>query len=222
MRPVNSQVLTTSKQAAYLVRTTHKIALVGTGGRAHRTAASMARCPTRMPSDGSTRACARDTLPCGGCPAPLGSPDAVRARRASRRLGGTMERFDRRLHVRVGEADVERAQELAGALDITTSALVRPILQLPAEDVAARRHVVLDLACANRLYRELNQWGYQQNQAAHALNRIAYYLRRGAMDASDVLEEPVSVGRQLERLRERTGGLAAPVREVVESRLLFL
>ncbi len=133
-----------------------------------------------------------------------------------------MERYDRRLHVRVGEADVERAQTLASTLNITTSALVRLLLQLPAEDVAARRHVVLDLTCANRLYRELNQWGYQQNQAVHALNRIAYYLRREAMDASDILEELTSAGRQLKRLRERTGELAAPVREVAESRLLFL
>lgn len=133
-----------------------------------------------------------------------------------------MERFDKRLHVRVSEADVERAQALANALSITTSALVRLLLQLPAEDIAARRHVVLDLTCANRLYRELNQWGYQQNQVAHALNRIAYYLRREAMDASDVLEELASVKRQLECLRKATGELAAPVREVAESRLLFL
>ena len=67
-----------------------------------------------------------------------------------------MEKFDRRLHVHVGEADVERAKALADALGITTSALVRLLLQLPAEDVTARRHVVLDLTCANRLYRELN------------------------------------------------------------------
>ena len=147
----------------------------------------------------------------------------VRARRAAyRRLGGTMERYDGRLHVRVGETDVERAQTLTSALSITTSALVRLLLQLPAEDVAAHRYVVLDLACANRLYRELNQWGYQQNQAAHALNRIAYYLRREAMDASDVLEELASVEQQLERLRERTDELSAPVREITESRLLFL
>lgn len=160
--------------------------------------------------------------PLRGMPAPEAQM-AVRGK--TRRLSafrGTMERFDRRLHVRVGEADVKRAQELAHTLGITTSALVRLLLQLPAEDVAAHRHVVLDLTCANRLYRELNQWGYQQNQAAHALNRIAYYLRREAMDASDVLEELTSVGRQLERLRERTGGLAVPVREVAESRPLFL
>lgn len=133
-----------------------------------------------------------------------------------------MERFDRRLHVRVSEAGVERAQRLARTLNITTSALVRLLLQLPAEDVAAQRHVVLDLTCANRFYRELNQWGYQQNQAARALNRIAYYLRHEVMDASDVLEELSSVERQLERLRDRTSELTAPVREVAESRLLFL
>lgn len=133
-----------------------------------------------------------------------------------------MERFDRRLHVRVSEADIERAQTLASALDITTSALVRLLLQLPAEDIAAQHHMVLDLTCANRLYRELNQWGYQQNQATHTLNRIAYYLRREAMDASDILEELAPVKRQLERLHERTDELAAPVREVAESRLLFL
>ena len=133
-----------------------------------------------------------------------------------------MERFDRRLHVRVGETDVERAHALSEALNITTSALVRLLLQLPAEDVAARHHVVLDLACANRLYRELNQWGYQQNQASRALNRIAYYLKREAMDASDVLEELASGERQLERLRERADEIAVPVRKVAESRLLFL
>lgn len=133
-----------------------------------------------------------------------------------------MERFNRRLHVRVSEADVERAQRLARTLNITASALVRLLLQLLAEDVAAQRHVVLVLTCANRLYRELNQWGYQQNQAAHVLNRIAYYLRREVMDASDVLDEFSSVGRQLKRLRERTGKLVALVRTVAESRLLFL
>lgn len=147
----------------------------------------------------------------GDAPRPWEARTTVRARRAAyRRLGGTMERYDGRLHVRVGETDVERAQTLTSALSITTSALVRLLLQLPAKNVAAHRHVVLDLTCANHLYRELNQWGYQQNQAAHALNRIAYYLRREAMDASDVLEELATVDRQLERLRERAACCSSP------------
>ena len=204
------------------MRTTHEIALVGIGGRTHRAVASMARHLTRMPSDGSTRACARDTLPCGGSPAPLESPDNRPGKTRLSASRGNHGKIRQAPAVRVEQADIERAQTLASALNITTSALVRLLLQLPAEDVAARRHVVLDLTCANRLCSELNQWGYQQNQAAHALNRIAYYLRREAMDTSDVLEELASVERQLERLRERTNELAAPVREMVESRLLFL
>lgn len=32
--------------------------------------------------------------------------------------------------------------------------LVRLLMQLSVEDVAARRHVVLDLVCVNRLYRD--------------------------------------------------------------------
>lgn len=99
---------------------------------------------------------------------------------------------------------------------------MRLLLQLPAEDAAARRHVVLDLSCANHLYRELNQWGYLQNRTSHALNRIVYYPRRETMDASNVLEELTSMERQLKRLHERTSELANSVCEVAESRLLFL
>ena len=90
----------------------------------------------------------------GDAPHPWETRTTTWARRAaSLRLGGTMKRFDRRLHIRVGQADTERAQ----TLDITTSSLVRLLLQLLAEDVAARSRVVLDLVCANLLCRELNQ-----------------------------------------------------------------
>lgn len=88
----------------------HEIALVDTEGRVRRTAAQMTRHPTRMPSDGSTRACTRDMFSYGGCPAPLGNPDECPGK--TRRLSaprGTMERFDRRLHVRVSASDIERA-----------------------------------------------------------------------------------------------------------------
>lgn len=53
-----------------------------------------------------------------------------------------------------------------------------------------------DLACANLLYRELNQWGYQQNQAAHALNRIAYYLdgRTDTFDTANLTDTSIYQG----------------------------
>ena len=115
-----------------------------------------------------------------------------------------------------------RAKALAEGTGLSVSDLVRLLLQLPAGDAAAQRTVVLDLAIANRLYRELNHWGYQRNQAAHALNRIAYYLRRNDMDAADVLDALAQTKDALDTVRRATGPLASSVRSVAESRILFL
>lgn len=47
--------ISNSKQAAYLMRTTHKRALIGNESRAYRATASMARRPTRMSSNNKTK-----------------------------------------------------------------------------------------------------------------------------------------------------------------------
>lgn len=133
-----------------------------------------------------------------------------------------MERYTRRIYVRVTDADLARAKAPAEGTGLSVSDLVRLLLQLPAGDAAAQRAIVLDLATANRLYRELNHWGYQRNQAAHALNRIAYYLRRNDMDAADVLDALAQTKDALDTVRRATGPLASSVRSVAESRILFL
>lgn len=96
--------------------------------------------------------------PLRGMPHAPGSPDGCLSK--TRRFPAPKENHGkiRQALARSRErAKLERAQTLAGAMGFTTSALVRLLLQLPAKDVAAQCHVVLDLACANRLYRELNQ-----------------------------------------------------------------
>lgn len=150
--------ISSSKQAAYLVRTAHGMAPVGTGAAPIAPPLRWSVAPPGCRATGARARAHAIRSPAGDAPRPWEARTTVRAgRAASRRLG------DRRLHVRVSDSDVERARALASALDITASALVRLLLQLPMEDVAAHRHVMLDLACANRLYRELNQWACQQN-----------------------------------------------------------
>jgi hypothetical protein len=127
-----------------------------------------------------------------------------------------MERYTRRIYVRVTDADLARAKALAEGTGLSVSDLVRLLLQLPADDVGAGRAVVLDLATANRLYRELNHWGYQRNQAVHALNRIAYYAERGSL-RTDEAQRLLSVAAgKLEdlnvavvQLREETHGICS-------------
>ena len=101
-----------------------------------------------------------------------------------------MERHPRQIHVRMSEGEVNRAKAFARSLGMTLSDLIRTLLQLPASSIEEGDGlVVIDRTTAVKLAREMRRWGHHYNQAVHALNAIAYYLRANDMDASDVLEE---------------------------------
>ncbi len=94
---------------------------------------------------------------------------------------------------------------------MTLSDLIRILLQLPASSIAeGGRLVVVDRVTAVKLAREMRRWGHHYNQAAHALNAIAYYLRANDMDAADVLEE---LDRASEKLAAMQLGIEALRRE---------
>ena len=118
------------------------------------------------------------------------------------------------MHVRMSEAELASAKRLAGELGMTVSDLVRALLQLPAQAVGEKtRLVVIDRTTAARLSREMTRWGHHYNQAVHALNAIAYYLRANEMDAPDVTEE---LRRAERRLAEMQPGVESLRREVAE------
>ena len=101
-----------------------------------------------------------------------------------------MERHPKQIHVRMSEGEIAHAKALARNLGMTLSDLIRVLLQLPDSSVREGDSlVVIDRATAVKLSREMRRWGYHYNQAVHALNAIAYYLRANDMDAADVLEE---------------------------------
>lgn len=101
-----------------------------------------------------------------------------------------MERHPRQIHVRMSEGEVNRAKAFARSLGMTLSDLIRTLLQLPASSIEEGDGlVVIDRTTAVKLAREMRRWGHHYNQAVHALNAIAYYLRANDMDASNVLEE---------------------------------
>ena len=57
----------------------------------------------------------------------------------------------------------------------------------------------------------MRKWGHHYNQACHALNAIAYYLRANEMDAPDVLEELARAERKLEEMRPAVESLRGEV-----------
>lgn len=113
-----------------------------------------------------------------------------------------MQKRSRRIDLRVTEEDLASAKALADECDMTVSDVVRVLLRLPREYVAgadARPVLVVDAVSARKLARETRWWGYQYNQIAHALNRIAMYLRRDMCDAADALEQLQVVEEKVDR-----------------------
>lgn len=132
------------------------------------------------------------------------------------------EHKDRQLHARVAEADMRRAASLSKALGVSTSELVRMLLQLPAEDAArGERFVVLDTACADRMFREMRHWGYQRNQGMHALNSIAYYLRSNSLDTVDVMDGYAAVHARFDKIEATAKELAPKVEAFARARFLY-
>lgn len=129
-----------------------------------------------------------------------------------------MERHPKQIHVRMSEAEVERAKRLAADAGMTLSDLIRVLLQLPSSSIEeGARLVVIDRTTAAKLAREMRRWGHHYNQAVHALNAIAYYLRANDMDAADVLEELDRASGKLVAMQPGIEALRRSVEDVAGS-----
>lgn len=135
-----------------------------------------------------------------------------------------MENLSARLFVRVSDSDKERAKALSESLGIPVSEIIRLLLQLPTDDADrenVNKFVVLDLATADRMYREMRHWGYQRNQGMHALNSIAYYLRLNKLDAPDVMDGYALVRERFDAIERTAAEISPKVDELARARFLF-
>lgn len=149
------------------------------------------------------------------------APSALASPPYSNSEGGearAMERHPKQIHVRMSEGEIERAKSLAADTGMTLSDLIRVLLQLPAPLVEeGGRLLVIDRTTAAKLAREMRRWGHHYNQAVHALNAIAYYLRANDMDAPDVLEELDRASEKLAAMQPGIELLRQGVDEMTES-----
>ena len=127
-----------------------------------------------------------------------------------------MEKHAKQLHVRMSQDELDRARRLAGGLGMSLSDCVRVLLQLPAPTVqqGGTSLIVVDRVTAVGLRRELRRWGHHYNQAVHALNAIAYYLRLNEMDADEVVEELGKASLKLETMNSGVESLRSEIAEI--------
>ena len=134
-----------------------------------------------------------------------------------------MERYPKQMHVRMSEKELARTKKLAAALGVTVSNLIRILMQLPAESIeGGARLVVIDRTTAVKLSREMRRWGHHYNQAVHALNAIAYYLRANDMDSSDVIGELARTSEKLAAMQPGVEALRADAEAILGSTMAAL
>lgn len=134
-----------------------------------------------------------------------------------------MERHPKQIHVRMSEDEIERAKRLAVDTGMTLSDLIRVLLQMPATSAGeGGRLIVIDRTTAAKLTREMRRWGHHYNQAVHALNAIAYYLRANDMDVPDVLEELDRASGKLAAMQPGVEALRRSVEDVAGSVIVAL
>lgn len=140
-----------------------------------------------------------------------------------------MERYPERLYVRLAREDKERAQEVAEAMGLSLSDLVRLMVRLAEADpgLAARAAseggpIVLDTATCLRIARELRRWGYHYNQGVHALNSVAFHLRHGSRDYGDMAEALRDARAELSAVNGAAGGLCREMASLTGRAALFL
>ena len=140
-----------------------------------------------------------------------------------------MERYPERLYVRLAREDKERAQEVAEAMGLSLSDLVRLMVRLAAADpgLAARAAseggpIVLDTATCLCIARELRRWGYHYNQGVHALNSVAFHLRHGSRDYGDMAEALRDARAELSAVNGAAGGLCREMASLTGRAALFL
>lgn len=135
-----------------------------------------------------------------------------------------MNRYTRSILVRISDAELARARRVAGALDMSLSGLIRLLLNnadLGSFD-DANAIIVIDRPTAIGLRMEMRRWGYHYNQAVHALNSIAYYLRLDEADATDALEELGEVNQNIESMNNGVALLRREVAEISAHPVLYL
>lgn len=113
-----------------------------------------------------------------------------------------------RLDIRISPQDKALLKRRCDEFGMTQTDYVRMLINLPLrmvdEGMEESDLFVIDRWGAVRIAAQIRRLGYHYNQGVHALNAIAYYLKRDeadSMDARDALENTT------EKLEAADGGL---------------
>ena len=144
----------------------------------------------------------------GGCPVPrLQEPIDM----------GETAQATRTISIRLTEDDFRLIEERCRTHGLSRSDYIRQIARVDAVtgDVGAQRVLVLDRTTMLAVAKEMRAWGRHYNQAVHALNVMAKYLRNAwNVDGDEVADQLVHVRAKLDEVQHGQKDIAARIDEL--------
>lgn len=130
------------------------------------------------------------------------------------------EKKDKFIHCRLSEEDYERFHANAEALELAPSQYLRYLVRIPVGDATRYSVVAIDAKAMERARSELVRWGHHYNQAVHALNTIAFYVRRGGGDIAYFTEQMERASGELEAVEGGEREIRRELREIRNATLV--
>ena len=126
---------------------------------------------------------------------------------------------------RLDVPDFQKLKKTADAIGVNTSDFIRIIVRLPVElkaDRGLERYVVIDQLTLASLWVDARRQGYLLNQAAKALNTVAYKVRHGSDMNHSLRDMLTEASVALENIEKDHADIKEGIDELLERREVFL
>ena len=130
---------------------------------------------------------------------------------------GETAQTTRTISVRLTEDDFQLIQERCRAHGLSRSDYIRQLARIDAVagDIGAGRVLVMDRTTMLAVAKEMRAWGRHYNQAVHALNVMAKYLRNAwSVDGDEVADQLVHVRSKLDDVKRGQEDIAGRIDEL--------
>ena len=131
-----------------------------------------------------------------------------------------------RLDIRLSQQDKSLLKRRSEEFGMTQTDYMRMLINLPLRMVDEGMEdesdlFVIDRWGAGRIAAQLQRLGYHYNQGIHALNAIAYYLRRDEADSMDALDALKHATERLDAVEREINDVRKQLNSIVGKRFGF-
>lgn len=124
------------------------------------------------------------------------------------------------IHCRLSESDLELFHANAEELDLVPSEYIRYMIRIPVtgdRKLSEYSVIAIDRDTLGKIQSELVRQGHHYNQAVHALNTVAFFVKRGGSNVQYFSEQFDKVDEKLEEVKRRQDAIRQDLSRIESS-----